>query len=302
MKRKPFRIQIESSSTCGAGCVYCHGLSLDGERLSSDRIMKLLKEAVELGVERIDWTGGDPLDRSDWEPLMRQARYLGMVNNIWTPGLHMGTPCTARKIIDLTRGGIVCFHIDSLDPEVLSRFRQGDQKKVLASSLKGMKALIDAGKPASEIVNRIKLTSAHDVEDLRKTLNFLRSEFGVNSFIDCVWSELADRELAPGQNLIRKALELQEDYYGKERQKRTAECRLQHYGTTFFVNARGAVSSCYSIRKPVGSIKEASLAEILERGREALFTLDMESNVQLRELKEFQEFGLCWVCSAETVP
>ena len=117
---KVFILQIESTLQCPQLCNYCYaGSALESHQgLSSATIRQLLDAAAALKVQMIDWLGGDPLMRRDWEALCTYASSLGLINNIWTSGIPLAKPEVAASAAKATQGGFISTHLDSLDPEL----------------------------------------------------------------------------------------------------------------------------------------------------------------------------------------
>ena len=146
-------LRISVTDRCDLRCVYCMKEKMQfvprAQLLTLDEIIRLGRNFVELGVEKIRITGGEPLVRKN---VLRVFRALGQL-----PGLKELTlttngtqlPRFANALVD---AGVkrVNISLDSLIPERFHRItRVGDIEKVLA----GIEAAQRAG------FERIKLNS-----------------------------------------------------------------------------------------------------------------------------------------------
>ena len=63
---------------------------------------RVLREAAEMGVLQVDFTGGEPLARPDLEGLIRSARGAGLYASLITSGL----PLDEKRLDELVRAGL----------------------------------------------------------------------------------------------------------------------------------------------------------------------------------------------------
>jgi MoaA/NifB/PqqE/SkfB family radical SAM enzyme len=127
-KNLVYAVQIESCLSCEGGCRYCYASAQDPltAELPAACIHRILHEVKEAGVRAIDWLGGDPLMRKDWYELARAAQDLGLINNVWTSGIPLADPRVAQQVAEVTSGGFVSVHLDSLDEEIYRVLHTGD--------------------------------------------------------------------------------------------------------------------------------------------------------------------------------
>jgi len=149
---KVFALQIESTLQCPQLCDYCYAGSTpeSPQELSSATIRQLLDAAAALKVQMIDWLGGDPLMRRDWEALCTYATSLGLINNIWTSGIPLAKPGVAASAVKATKGGFISTHLDSLDRELYGILHGGEKRRGdlrhIGLILKGINNCLAAGK------------------------------------------------------------------------------------------------------------------------------------------------------------
>ena len=182
-ERRLYTLQIESTDACPQGCVYCYaGSSLAETRsLTGDEIRALLGAAARLEVRAIDWLGGDPLARPDWFPLMDCARSLGLTNNVWTSGIPLRDERTARMVTDVTAGGFVSVHVDSLVPDIYARLHPAGSPANIGAVVEGVDNLLRAGKPADQMINCITFTALQPAQDVIDTMRWWWREKGMRT-------------------------------------------------------------------------------------------------------------------------
>ncbi|MGH9712301.1 MAG: pyrroloquinoline quinone biosynthesis protein PqqE [Candidatus Acidiferrales bacterium] len=101
----PLALIAELTHRCPLHCVYCSNpleLSRRDNELSKEEWERVLREAGELGVLQVDFTGGEPLARPDLVPLIRAARAAGLYASLITSGL----PLDEKHLEELVRAGL----------------------------------------------------------------------------------------------------------------------------------------------------------------------------------------------------
>lgn len=130
-------VRVSVTDRCNYRCSYCvpadgvHSVSRD-ELLSFAEIERLVRLFVELGINRVRLTGGEPLLRRGIVDLVaRLAAIDGIDDLAATTNAHL-LPALAAPLRDagLRRLNV---SLDTLDPQIFSRMtRNGDLTKVLA--------------------------------------------------------------------------------------------------------------------------------------------------------------------------
>jgi len=88
----PLALIAELTHRCPLHCVYCSNpqeLQSRTTELSTADWCRVFKESAELGVLQTDFTGGEPLARTDIVELVRAARTAGLYVNLITSGLPL---------------------------------------------------------------------------------------------------------------------------------------------------------------------------------------------------------------------
>ena len=129
-------LRISVTDRCNFRCTYC--MPFDEytwinkkEILSFEEIARLAKFFVQLGVDKIRLTGGEPLVRQDLDKLIDKLSSLSGLNDLslTTNGSLLADKAPALKAAGLKRINV---SIDTLNPEKFKRMtKRGDLAKVL---------------------------------------------------------------------------------------------------------------------------------------------------------------------------
>jgi PqqA peptide cyclase len=106
----PLALIAELTHRCPLHCVYCSNpieLAHRDRELSTDTWSRVLREAAELGVLQVDFTGGEPLVRPDLAALIRAARSAGLYASLITSGL----PLDEKRLEELVSAGLDHFQL-----------------------------------------------------------------------------------------------------------------------------------------------------------------------------------------------
>jgi pyrroloquinoline quinone biosynthesis protein E len=91
-RTNPLALIAELTHRCPLHCVYCSNpleLQSRTNELDTQTWSRVFREAAELGVLQADFTGGEPLARTDIFDLIRAARTAGLYINLITSGLPL---------------------------------------------------------------------------------------------------------------------------------------------------------------------------------------------------------------------
>src|ERR671925_1474147 len=117
-------LKVELTQRCPLACVHC---STDSHRrktsaLPEETVFRLLHEASALGVEKIAFSGGEPLLAPYLTQLIKETSALGIHSSLYTCGVadFELNPLGAAAARDLAGSGLgrFIFSIYSLRPEV----------------------------------------------------------------------------------------------------------------------------------------------------------------------------------------
>ena len=140
-------LRVSVTDRCNLYCTYCR---LTTEKivpnhkntLTSEEIIRLVRLFVELGVERIRLTGGEPLLRRNIVGLVRE---LAAIPGLQELSLSTNALLLERYAIPLREAGLqrVNISLDSLDPDTFSQLTKAGNS--LPAVLAGIKAAARAG-------------------------------------------------------------------------------------------------------------------------------------------------------------
>ncbi len=289
---KVFILQIESTLQCSQLCNYCYAGSTpeSPQGLSSATIMHLLDAAAALKVRMIDWLGGDPLMRGDWEDLCTYATNLGLINNIWTSGIPLANSRLAANAVKATQGGFISTHLDSLDPELYSVLHGGEKQlgdsKNIGLILKGIKNCLAAGKDPGAMVNCITYTKPLAAGDAQATITHFQEKFDIKTCVTLfnpVIHRTGNSSWEPNNAQIKDIFNFRDRVnYPNDPSCGPMDVSKFYCGTLICVTAGGWVVPCSVIRtEEFGNVNQEEFLTILERGRRRLLFLDFRDPAKL---------------------
>jgi len=305
-EKRLYALQIETTDACQQGCLYCYAGSTPRERngLTSDEIRGLLDDAAFLEIRAIDWLGGDPLLRPDWYELMQYASSLGLVNNVWTSGLPLQNREVAEKVCEVTDGGFVSVHVDSITPDVYAALHRGGNPHFIDAIVAGVDNLQELGKPADMMINCITYTSKQGPEDAIRTMRWWFREKGMRTCLTMFnpagmgaewWS------LEPGLDEVKQVYtERDRINYGDDTISIAAMDTDKYYcGTMATVTFRGDVTPCSVIRDGVDNIRSKPFREIIATHSNTLVHAKLHDVANLpAPCNTCKNNSHCWGCRA----
>ncbi len=199
-------LRLSITDRCNMRCFYCmpkEGIVSKGHDsiLSYEELLLIAETAVNMGIEKIRITGGEPLVRSGI------IAFLGKLSAI--PGLrHLALTTNglllAEMAADLYQSGVQRLNVslDSLDPRTFSEItRGGDLKRVLG----GLEAAEQAGFPPPKI-NCVIMRGVNDGEILDfadRTLSHGNSVRFIE-YMPAVKEEGWQRYSIPGEEILQR--------------------------------------------------------------------------------------------------
>ncbi len=138
-------LRVSLTERCNLRCTYCmpsEGIKLthDDELLSTEEIVRLLKLFAKAGINRVRFTGGEPLLHKDLLEIVRKTKELG-INHI---GITTNAITLSRHLEDLALAGLSHINI-SLDTLDGNSFKRITRRNGLNIVRKGIQAALDAG-------------------------------------------------------------------------------------------------------------------------------------------------------------
>ncbi|SFR59512.1 GTP 3',8-cyclase MoaA [Halogeometricum limi] len=140
-------VRISLTDRCNFDCVYCHNEGLGDtrgpmdpaeEEMTADDVVRFLEVVEEFGVEKVKFTGGEPMLRQDLEEIIERTPD-SMETSLTTNGTFLPGRAEALKAAGLSRVNV---SQDALDPEAFAEItKSGAYDKVM----EGVQAALDAG-------------------------------------------------------------------------------------------------------------------------------------------------------------
>jgi cyclic pyranopterin phosphate synthase len=162
--RRIHYLRISLTDHCNLRCIYCmpeEGIPQVNHTdiLSYEEILLVVRAAVQLGIDKIRITGGEPLVRADVTGLVEMIASIEGVKDIsmTTNGILLGEYAGKLRSAGLNRINI------SLDTLRVGRFRQITRTGELAEVLKGIEAAARAGLTPVKI-NMVPMQGVNDDE------------------------------------------------------------------------------------------------------------------------------------------
>lgn len=192
--RKINYLRISVTDRCNLRCQYCmpaEGIKLisHNDILSYDEITDFVKVSVDLGVDKVRLTGGEPLVRKDLPVLVKMISGIKGINDfsMTTNGTLLGKYAKSLAEAGLQRVNV---SLDSMDPFKFSWLTRGGD---LNKTIEGIDAAIEAGltplklncvvreskyETDAKIVTSFAEKKGIEVRYI-KHMNLARGEFGV---------------------------------------------------------------------------------------------------------------------------
>ena len=105
LSHNPLALIAELTHRCPLHCVYCSNpleLNARSTELSTETWSSVFQQAAQLGVLQADFTGGEPLARTDILDLIKSARAAGLYINLITSGL----PLDVERLAQVVEAGL----------------------------------------------------------------------------------------------------------------------------------------------------------------------------------------------------
>jgi cyclic pyranopterin phosphate synthase len=171
--RRTSSLRVSVTNRCNLDCIYCHREGQTGnpdKEISGDTIGNIMRVAAEYGVNKVKFSGGEPLLRRDFEDILLSLPKLRDVSAT-TNGVLL-----AKRAGDLAESGLnrINVSLDTLKPEVYDLITR--KKNNLGRVLDGIHSAIDAGLVPIKL-NMVLLKGVNDGE-IWDMLDFARAYDG----------------------------------------------------------------------------------------------------------------------------
>ncbi|MFZ2411155.1 MAG: GTP 3',8-cyclase MoaA [Candidatus Methanoperedens sp.] len=159
-------LRISLTNRCSLKCIYCHreGETRDiKNEMSVETIANIVNASKTFGVNRIKFSGGEPLMRDDFENIIRALPELKDISAT-TNGIYLASRAQSLADSGLSRINI---SLPSLSPEKYRNITGGDVSRVLS----GIDAAVECLAPVK--LNMVLLKGINDTEII-KMMDFIR--------------------------------------------------------------------------------------------------------------------------------
>ncbi|WP_049970954.1 GTP 3',8-cyclase MoaA [Haladaptatus cibarius] len=146
-EREVTGVRISLTDRCNFDCVYCHNEGLGDTRgpmdpqddeMSADDVVRFLEVAREFDVQKVKFTGGEPMLRQDLEEIIRRTPD-GMETSLTTNGTFLPGRAEELREAGLSRVNV---SQDALDPKAFAEVtKSGAYDKVM----EGVETALDVG-------------------------------------------------------------------------------------------------------------------------------------------------------------
>lgn len=303
---KVYTVQIESNLACPQGCLYCYASAENAtlKELPGEEIISIIDSAASMEVRAIDWLGGDPLLRKDWYELMKHAMDSGLTNNIWTSGIPLENHKVAEKAVEISEGGFISVHLDSLDEKIYHKLHRGEPGKKIQAILKGVDNVQSLGKNPRNMINCITFTKPVAGDDVKRTTDYFFRTKGMRTCLTqmCRTGLALDHpEWMPSIHEIRDACRNRDaiNYQDSCLSMTTMDASKFYCGGIICVTIDGDVTPCSVIRKGFGNIHGIPLEDIVDRYRDELLFTHLRDPANMKgQCRNCENNSVCWGCRA----
>ncbi len=192
---RPYTLIAELTYKCPLRCVYCSNpldYARHDQELDTETWRRVFREAEALGVVQVHLTGGEPLVRSDLEPLIEEARALDLYTNLITSGI----PLTRERLARFRQLGLDAVQVSVQDvaapaSDRIAGLRSFDRKLAVARWVK------ELGFPLTlnVVLHRDNLDRIEEMVALAEFLGADRLELANTQYLG--WALLNRRALLP---------------------------------------------------------------------------------------------------------
>lgn len=293
-----YTLQLEICNICPQECKYCY-TKLEGNIgnvVAKSKIAEIIDGASTLGAKRIEWLGGDPLCHPDWEELLGYSKELGITNNIWSSGYLFKDKRISKKAVELTEGGIISVHFDSIEKTVYEALHTNDFDDFRISVEEGLRNLIELGKDPNEIYNCVTLTNLQTNGDYKRTSEYFKDKFGIKTTFVVYKPVYSSPSLSPTPSDVKAASIVKNKINGSSMPP-TPQCVDRYYcGTTMAVTNKLYLTPCSRIRQSFGSIANERFLDSFNKNSDTLLKIPLRDSGRLSKCSKCENSDICQGC------
>jgi pyrroloquinoline quinone biosynthesis protein E len=202
---RPYALLAEITHRCPLHCPYCSNptQARNNHELTTDEWKRVIREAAELGVLQIGFSGGEPLARRDLAELIRAAREANLYTNLITSGIGLND-ARVRSLRDAGLDSVqLSFQSDEVDlADEIAGAHAHQRKLDVAAKIRA------AGIPLSLnfVIHRRNIDRLSQMIELTEALEAERVEFANVQFYG--WAFLNRAALLPTPEQVVRAREI----------------------------------------------------------------------------------------------
>jgi pyrroloquinoline quinone biosynthesis protein E len=200
---RPYTLIAELTYKCPLRCLYCSNpldYARHDQEMDTETWRRVFREAEALGVVQVHLTGGEPLVRTDLEPLIEEARALDLYTNLITSGI----PLTRERLARFRQLGLDAVQVSVQDvvapaSDRIAGLRSFDRKLAVARWVK------ELGFPLTlnVVLHRDNLGRVEEVVALAESLGADRLELANTQYLG--WALLNRQALLPTRAQLDRA-------------------------------------------------------------------------------------------------
>ena len=180
-------LRISITNRCNINCLYCHhdGMNPSDNEITSDEIFKVLKIAKSLGVEKIRFSGGEPLIRKDIVEIIKKTASLDFKDiSITTNGTLLD-----EYAEDLFKAGLnrVNISFDTLNPDT---YKKITTQTYFNNAKEGVLSAVETGFDPVKL-NMVVMKGIND-DEVMEMFDFAKEKGIVLQLIELMKSENCD--------------------------------------------------------------------------------------------------------------
>ena len=218
----PLALIAELTHRCPLHCVYCSNpleLQSRANELDTPTWSRVFREAAELGVLQADFTGGEPLARTDIIELVRAARAAGLYVNLITSGL----PLDEAKLDALITAGLDHLQLsfqgarEEIAAEI-SGTKSHTQKLRVLEWLKSRRVAVTL----NFVIHRRNLDQLAEMLAIAESSSATRVEFAHVQYYG--WAFANREQLLPTREQLASSI----DFFKRAQERLTGKIRIEY--------------------------------------------------------------------------
>ena len=200
---RPYALIAELTYQCSLRCAYCSNpieFAAHPDGLDADEWIRVMREAEELGVLQVLFSGGEPLLRRDLPAIVQGAAELGLYSSLITSGL----PLERERLIELKSAGLNAVQVsiqgaNAQSSDAIAGRRSFERKLKVAAWVKELELPLTL----NVVLHRGNLSEIPEIVAMAETLNVDRLELANTQYL--AWALLNREQLLPTRSQIEDA-------------------------------------------------------------------------------------------------